>query len=239
MYYWENNWKKWDDYLKITIVNSTQQKKSIRFLQYADFIKLPFQKISPLVAKEILNYIRNRKFIRMQIFSLLIYLLIILFLHINVHENFVLYSAILSIFFIWQHFSLQFNEKYIKADSSVFIKTLPIKYYQLWISKFICEFLFVLILVLFLALLYLLKGFQFAEMYQSLFAILLFSLIVLATIINFKIIFFDRPRFAGYAYHFFIIFIVVMSINYYLVGPAIAFILLIYFTLYSYRGYVR
>ena len=69
--------------------------------------------------------------------------------------------------------------------------------------------------------------------------ILLFSLIVLAAIINFKIIFFDRPRFGGYAFHLFIIFISVMSVNYLLVGPVIALMLLIYFTYYSYREFAR
>ena len=236
---WKNFWFDWDNYIRKTNIDSTQQKRKNRWFAYSDFNKLPLPKISPLFAKEMLNYLRNRKFIRMQIFSIIIFCMILVFLQIKVHENFVLYSSAVTILFIWQHFSLQFNEKYMKADSAVFIKTLPFKYYQIWIAKFISEFLFVFCLLLFLPILYLLMGLPIVEIYQSLFVIILFSLVVLATIINFKIIFFDRPRFAGYAYHFFVIFVFVMSINYYLVGPIIALILLIYFTFYSYREFAR
>jgi len=236
---WRNNCFDWDNYIKISHGNSRKKNNKFRLFSYSAIQKFPFPKISPLLAKEMLNYLRNRKFIRIHFFSLIIFCLILVFLHIKVHENFVLYSSAVTMLFIWQHLSLQFNEKYMKADSAVFIKTLPFKYYQLWIAKFISEFIFVFSLLLLLTILYLLMGLPILQIYQSLFAIILFSLIVLATIINFKIMFFDRPRFAGYAYHFFIIFVFVMSINYYLIGPIIALILLIYFTFYSYREFAR
>ena len=236
---WKTNYFNWDGFIKISQGKSKQKRSQVRLFSYPAFQNLPFPKITPLLAKELLNYLRNRKFIRMQISSFFIYSLILLFLHMKVHDNFVLYSSGVTILFIWQHFSLQFNEKYMKAECAVFIKTLPFKYYQIWIAKFISEFLFVFIFLIFLTILYLLLGLPLVEIYQSLFVIILFSLIVLATIINFKIIFFDRPRFAGYAYHFFIIFISVMSVNYYLVGPIIALILLVYFTFYSYREFAE
>ena len=218
---------------------SGQKRNQPGFLAYSTFNKISFPKLTPLLAKEILNYLRNRKYIRIQIISFIIYVIILFFLNIKLQENYIIYSSAITFIFIWHHFSFQFNEKYVKADSAVFIKTLPFKYYQLWITKFISEFIFVLILLLFLTVYYLFVGIQFIDIYQSLLVILLFSVIVLAAIINFKIIFFDRPRFAGYAYHFFIIFITVMSINYYLVGPIIATALLIYFTFYSYREFTR
>jgi len=236
---WNSRYTNWDRFVKSSQRKAGQIRNQLGLFSYAVFKNFPFQRITPLLAKEILNYLRNRKYIRIQIILFIIYVLILFFLNIKLQEDFILYSSAISIIFIWKHFSIQFNEKYIKADSAVFIKTLPFKFYQLWIAKFISEFLFVIILVMFLTIFYLFAGFHFADIYQLLFVILLFSLIVVTTIINFKIIFFDRPRFAGYAYHFFIIFILVMSINYYLVGPIIAIALLIYFSIYSYREFAR
>jgi hypothetical protein len=236
---YKNLWINWDNYIGITGLDTIKQKIKTKWLIYSDFYKLPLGKIKPIFAKEFLNYLRNRKFIRLQIISIIIFLSILFVLHLNVQNNFVLYSSFITILFIWQHFTLQFNEKYIKADSAFFMKALPFKYHQLWIAKFINEFIFVFTVILFLMIFYFIKGFVISEILQSLLMVLIFSLIVLATIINFKIIFFDRPRFAGYAYHFFIVFIAVMSYNYYLVGPIIALILLTYFTYYSYREFAR
>jgi len=236
---WKNNYYKWDMFIESNQNRSGQKRNQPGFLAYSTFNKISFPKLTPLLAKEILNYLRNRKYIRIQIISFSIYVLILFYLNIKLQNNFIIYSSTITFIFIWHHFSFQFNEKYIKADSAVFLKTLPIKYYQLWITKFISEFIFVLIMLLFLTICYLFLGFQLIDVYQPLLVIILFSVIVLAAIINLKIIFFDRPRFAGYAYHFFIIFITVMSINYYLVGPIIATALLIYFTFYSYREFAR
>jgi hypothetical protein len=160
-------------------------------------------------------------------------------LRANAEEDFLFYSSILTMLFIWQHFSLQFNEKYIQAESAMFIKTFPLKYHQLWLAKFAGEFMFVFLVLIFLTVFWFANGYGFPDIYQPLLALFLFALIVLAAIINFKLIFFDRPRFAGYAYHLFIIFMLVMSANYYLVGPLIALILLIYFTIYSYREFAK
>lgn len=236
---WNKIWMKWDNYMGKSVFDSSQLKIKNRWISYDNFNIMPFRKTTSLFAKEILNYLRNRKFIRLQIIYLIIYLLIMFVLHLKVPDNFVLISSFLSMFFIWLHFSLQFNEKYVKADSAVFMKTLPFRYHQLWMAKFFNEFLFVIILIFFLMTVFFIKGFMILEIFQSLLVILIFSLIVLATIINFKIIFFNRPRFAGYAYHFFIVFVSVMSYKYYLVGPIIALILLTYFTYYSYREFAR
>jgi len=236
---WKESYYNWDIFIESNQNKLGENRNQMGIFTYSTLKKISFPKLTPLLAKEILNYLRNRKYIRIQIISFIIYVIILFFLNIKLQENYIIYSSAITFIFIWHHFSFQFNEKYVKADSTVFIKTLPFKYYQLWITKFISEFIFVLILLLFLTVYYLLVGIQFIDIYQSLLVILLFSVIVLAAIINFKIIFFDRPRFAGYAYHFFIIFITVMSINYYLVGPIIATALLIYFTFYSYREFTR
>jgi hypothetical protein len=53
--------------------------------------------------------------------------------------------------------------------------------------------------------------------------------IILFSMLNVKIMFFDNARLAGYAYHFSIIFFGIMIFNYRLAGPVITLIVLIYF----------
>ena len=57
--------------------------------------------------------------------------------------------------------------------------------------------------------------------------LLLFSLLVLTTMINFQLLFYDNPRLAGYAYHFTVLFFTVMSINYRFVGPVITLFMMV------------
>jgi hypothetical protein len=236
---WKSGFDRWDNFIKNDSGNFKQSKNKIRIINYEIIQKIKIPKISPLLAKEWLNYFRNPRYIRVLLLSFMIYILLLFLLYTKVEENFLITSSILTMLFIWQHFSLQFNEKYMKADSTVIIKTLPLKYIQLWSSKFLSELPFVFSIMCFLSGFWLVSGFGIADVFQLLLAIFLFSMIVLGTIINFKLIFYDRPRFAGYAYHFFIIFVAVMSANYYLVGPFIALILLIYFTFYSYREFAK
>jgi hypothetical protein len=67
----------------------------------------------------------------------------------------------------------------------------------------------------------------------------LFSIFILYIITIIRIIFFDNPRFAGYAYHFLIIFTLVMISNFYLVGPVITLLLIIYLNYVSYRQFQK
>jgi hypothetical protein len=67
----------------------------------------------------------------------------------------------------------------------------------------------------------------------------LFSIFILYIITIIRIIFFDNPRFAGYAYHFLIIFTLVMIFNFYLVGPLITLLLIIYLNYISYRQFQK
>ena len=65
--------------------------------------------------------------------------------------------------------------------------------------------------------------------------LLLFSIITLIVKLNFQILFYDSPRSAGYAYHFTLLFIVIMCINYRFVGPLISLFLLVSYFYKSYR----
>ena len=61
----------------------------------------------------------------------------------------------------------------------------------------------------------------------NLLAILVFfGLFTVSAILNFQILFYDDPRLGGYAYHFLIIFVVVLTFNYRFVGPLVAIFLL-------------
>jgi hypothetical protein len=62
-----------------------------------------------------------------------------------------------------------------------------------------------------------------------------FSSAILITMIAFQIIFYDDPRTGGYAYHFSIIFFVVMSLNYYFTGPLLTVLFLLFYVYKSYR----
>ena len=68
-------------------------------------------------------------------------------------------------------------------------------------------------------------------------ALLLFAIAVLSIVINFQILFYDNPRLAGYAYHFTILFIVIMSLNYRFVGPLVSVFLLTFYFLKTRRFY--
>ena len=69
--------------------------------------------------------------------------------------------------------------------------------------------------------------------------ITLFSIFVLYIITLIRVIFYDNPRAAGYAYHILIIFTVVMTIQFYFVGPIITLFIIIYLHFKSYHQFVR
>ncbi len=136
---------------------------------------------------------------------------------------------------IWLHYSSFFNEKYISAEPGWFFNTMPFRFYQVWFSKFLVEFIFVLVLIITFWLFLLLSNYGAAAQLHLLGLVLLFALIILATMLNFKILFYNDPRLAGYAYHFTVVFLVIMSLNYRLVGPLISIFLLLFYFYKSYK----
>ena len=89
---WQNNWINWDSFIINKSNSSKDGVQKSRLISYSSIQKYPFLKITPFIAKELLNYFRNKKFIRMQLIAFVLYSLILLILHFKSQENFILLS---------------------------------------------------------------------------------------------------------------------------------------------------
>jgi len=170
---------------------------------------------------------------RMKAFALV---LLILLLFLTPYSNTQTIAAI-SFLFIWLHYAHQFNEKYTFTDSKFLIRSMPVRYYQIWSARFINELIFLIpvLIICFIALVIFESNLELVLLIFL--ALLLFALITLFIITNIRMIFYDNPRMAGYAYHVLIIFAAVMITNFYLVGPLVIFALLIYIGFMSHRQF--
>ena len=150
-------------------------------------------------------------------------------------ENKDVFMALLTGIIIWLHYNNYFNEKYVQPEPDWYFHTVPFRFRHLWLSKFLVEFIFIsFILAVFWILLFI-TGFNIIEQLNLLMLMLAFSIVVLSIMLNFQIMFYDDPRLAGYAYHFTIIFLMIMIVNYRLVGPLISIVLLTFYFYKSYR----
>jgi hypothetical protein len=186
-------------------------------------------KIQALFEKEVYSLWRNSYYKRMKIQSLLIFIFLVAFLVSSNIENREIWLVVLNCATIWLHYSNNFNEKYVISDPEWFIRTLPIRFRHLFLAKYFAEIAFVL--VLFLCDLFLLPFLtnDLVILSYSLAFIFIFAHLVLFTMLNFQIMFYNSTRLAAYAYHFSLLFIVIMILNYRLVGPIIAIGLMIFF----------
>jgi len=237
--YWSNCWQSWDIVLnkfRPLLLKSTQNKSKLTYSKFPLFIP---KIIRPLLFKELLSHIRNKNYIRLKIISFLIYLIILLLIDLYYRDYYTSAISILTILLIWEHYSHQFNDKYVSRESRFFIKVLPIKFYHYGISKFISEFLFIIPILFVVLLMTLLHGLPLLKIFSILGIITLFSIFVLYIITLITVIFYDNPRVAGYAYHFLIIFAVVMNLQFYLVGPIITLFIIIYLHFKSYHQFIR
>jgi hypothetical protein len=236
---WNKNWQTWDQ-----IVNKFRPvaQKSSQKLSKISYFNFPFifsKTLKPFFVKEILSHLRNKNYMRLKIISLVIYLVILLLIDIFYHEYYTSVISVLTILLIWEHYSHQFNEKYVIKESRFFIKVLPIKYYQYSLSKFFSEFLYIVLILIVVFFLTLLHDIELIKILNILGIIMIFSIFVLYIITLIRVIFYDNPRTAGYAYHFLIIFTMVMIYNFYLVGPIITLFIILYIQLISYRQFTR
>jgi hypothetical protein len=237
--FWNKRWQTWDHIInrfRPFIHKSTQSKSKFSYSKIPSVIP---KTIRPLFNKEILSHIRNKNFIRLKIVSFLIYLIFLILIDLYYQEYYTSAVTLLTILLIWEHYSHQFNEKYVTRESGLLIKVLPIKFYQYSLSKFFSEFLYIIFILIIVLLSNFIHGIPIYTMLNVLGVITLFSLFVLYIITLIRIIFYDNPRAAGYAYHFLIIFTVVMNFQYYLVGPVITLFIIIYLHFKSYRQFVR
>lgn len=199
--------------------------KDFRF----NFPKILPLKTQQLFEKEFFSLWRNVAYGRMKIYTLAGFLIICVFLIGYEFAHKEIWTVAITSIFIWFHYTNNFNEKYTFSEPDWFMKTLPIRFRQLLAAKLLSELPFAAILVIMAQLTLIFSGATFEMQLTSFLLILIFSFLILFIMLNFKIMFYNNTRLAGYAYHFSIIFFGIMIFNYPLVGPIITLFLLIYF----------
>jgi len=190
-------------------------------------------KIQPYFSREFLGHIRNKNYLRMMTLSLVLLIILIIFLG-NKNPNLI---AVICFIFCWLHYAHQFNEKYIFSDSKDLISIMPVRYYQIWLSKFITELIFLIPILLISLLSLLVYETSIIRGLYIFIALVTFAILLLFIITNIRLLFLDNARKAGYAYHFLIIFSFVMVTNFFLVGPIVILGLLVYLSILSYRQF--
>jgi hypothetical protein len=223
----------WDLPLHMLRIKTVALQKVSYALGYDRIPNFLPTKIQPYFSREFLGHIRNRNYIRMLILSLVLFIILIIFIG-NKNPNLI---AVICFLFCWLHYAHQFNEKYIFLDSKDLISVLPVRYYQIWLSKFITEVIFlipILLISLISLIVYELSAIRGLLIFL---ALVIFALLILFIITTIRLLFLDSARKAGYAYHFLIIFSFVMVTNFFLVGPVVIFGLLIYLSFLSYRQF--
>ncbi len=193
------------------------------------------RRVRVLFAKEFLNLWRNPAYRRLKLYTLLLYFGGQWAIYRTGRSDREMWMILLGLALIWLHYARYFNVKYLRPDPEWFFYTQPLRFSHFWLAGFSTEFLFVLLLVAGQSVFLTILGGGWLVQLNWLGVLLLFALIVLAVMLNFRIYFYDDPRMAGYAYHFMVLFFVVMSVNYRLVGPLMAMLFLIYFIYKSYR----
>jgi len=236
---WRSHWHTWDQIICRIRPALDQSTKKITGFQYSSLAKIRPESIRPLFIKEFLSQFRNRQYLRLKIFSLLIYISALIIIELFFSEHFISATSVISILLIWEHYSHQFNEKYAGKEPHYFYKVLPIRFYQVFLAKFISEFLYIIILILILSIFLTIHGLPLFHILIFLGMVSAFSVFILYLMILMRTLFYDNPRFAGYAYHLLLIFTIVMNINFYLVGPLITIGILIYLNIKSYRQFIN
>jgi len=234
---WPAYWEKWDIVLDLFRPAEKKQSGLLATITYASLARYTPLTIRPIFIKEILIQIRNVKYLRLKLLTLFLLITGMLLVQNYAVENFRPIIAVLVIILVWWHYSSQFNDKYVQPESRFFLKTLPLRYYQFVLSKFLSELIYILVLCLVLFIAFLLHGEGWSSTLISILSMFLVSVFVLSTTIIFKTLFYDNPRSAGYAYHFMLLFCLVMTVNFYFIGPVITLCLLIYFAYKSYQAF--
>jgi hypothetical protein len=186
-------------------------------------------RIQALFEKELFSLWRNRYYIRLKIQSFLIFIILGILIITTHIEHKEIWIVIMSCIITWLHYSNNFNEKYVIADPEWLIRTLPIRFRHIFIAKYLAEIAFVLLLLLSDVLLLQFSNASLTVQIYNLAFIFIFAHLVLFTMLNFQIMFYENTRLAAYAYHFSLLFIAIMILNYRLVGPVITLGLLIFF----------
>ncbi len=190
-----------------------------------------------LITKEFLSLWRNPNYRRLKIITWFFYMIVLTGLYFSGIPDKDMWMMFFSAVLFWLHYNVHFNSKYVSPAPDWYFRTLPLPFYRVWLSKFSTEILFVLFLLLWQLIFLTLAGAPVWIQINWIGALLLFAVMVLSVVINFQILFYDNPRLAGYAYHFTILFIVIMSFNYRLVGPLTSVFLLTFYFFKTWRFY--
>jgi hypothetical protein len=236
---WDNHSEAWDQTLSRYRPVAQNLSQTLSKLTYFNFPHFISKSLSPFIIKEFLSHLRNKNYMRLKIVSLTIYLLLLILIATFYFEYYTSAISILTILLIWEHYSHQFNEKYVSKESLFYMKVLPVTYLQYSLSKFLSEFLYIIIILILILILTVLYNVELIKIVNVLGIVTLFSVFVLYLITMIRILFYDNPRMAGYAYHFLIVFSMVMIFNFHLVGPIITIFVILYIQFISYRQFTR
>ncbi len=186
--------------------------------------------IQALLEKELRGLWRNPLYRRLKIRTLAGFFFIMLLIGIFPLEYNHLVVMILTIAVFWLHFNSGFNEKYMPPDNVWLIRSQPIRFYQYFLARYFSEMPVFLILT-FGAIggLFLSPGLTTPERWSAFLVIFLFAQLLLLSMINFQVMFYDDVRLAGYAFHFSALFSGIMILNYRLVGPIVILGLLLFY----------
>ena len=177
--------------------------------------------VNALLRKEALNLWRNPHYRRLKLLTLVVYIGLMIYCLFTDEAPRFDNMLLAGLLIIWLHYAQHFSEKYVLPEPEWFIHTTPLRFFPLWLAKMSVEFFFVCILLAVQYLFLWLGGAEATVQWNMFGLLLLFSLLVVGTMVNFRILFYDNPRLAGYAYHFTVVFFTVMSVNYRFVGPLV------------------
>ena len=229
----------WDLVFSGTTISDRPLQKFRYRITYADIpVWLP-ERLQAFFRREILGHLRNRNYVRMKIFSLALFIGGLFLLMEYFPGNRPEASAVFSLIFVWIHYAHQFNEKYVYAESKNFLRSIPVRYRHLWLSRFLTEILFLIPVLLLTVIVMGIYDSNFMSILLVVAVVSGFSVFVLSLITSIRLLFYDNPRLAGYAYHFLIVFSAVMIGNFYLVGPVVIFFVLLYTIFLSYKQFAR
>jgi hypothetical protein len=177
---------------------------------------------------------RNPRYRRLKLITLLVFISGLTAFLFTTSDNSDIWALFFLMIVIWFHYSSVFNEKYIQPDPVIYFKLRPVRFYQFWLSKFLPESIYAFLLILIFHLFLQITNISIGDQIHLLGICILFTVFVLGSMVTFRLMFFESPRMAGYAYHFMLLFIVIMSVNFRLVGPLIGLGLMIF---YLYKSY--
>ncbi len=192
-------------------------------------------RLQMLFNKELLTVWRNARFRKLKILTLIVFVILLVLLDDRPGMERSSFALLLAVLAVWLHYNHYFNETYMRAEPAWYIFTLPQRLFSMLAAKFLAEFAYIILLLLVLSGYMVLTGWPWTASWQMLLVLLAFSTLVLFTMLNFQLMFFDDPRMAGYAFNFTVVFLLVMVLNYRFVGPLVGAALIIYFVYRNYK----